>query len=135
MGGCESRLHTDRTPHGLYRAGELDQEAVAGSLNESTVVLLDLGLNHVAPQRPDPSEGPFFVLAHKLREPNHIGGKDRCEAASGHSGRPRALNAAANLSFMYRLPGVRSKTLATVILGNAWQKSASVRFASSTRPA
>src|SRR5215207_3664924 len=80
MGRCESRLHTDRTPNGLYRAGEVDQEAVAGSLNESTVVLLDLGLNHVAPQRPDPSEGPFFVLPHQLREPDHISGKDRCQS-------------------------------------------------------
>ena len=68
---------------GLYRAGELDQKAVAGSFNDSAVVLLDLGLDHVAPQRPDPSEGPFFVLAHKLREPNHIGGKDRAQTAAG----------------------------------------------------
>src|SRR5215208_6620706 len=31
-------------------------------------------------QRPDPSEGPFFVLPHQLREPDHISGKDCCEA-------------------------------------------------------
>src|SRR5215218_2214127 len=92
MCGCESRLRTDRTPNGLYRAGELDQKAVAGSLNDSTVVLLDLGLDHVAPQRPDPSEGPFFVLAHKLREPNHIGGKDRGETASGHGTETASAN-------------------------------------------
>jgi len=29
-------------PHGLYRAGELDQEAVAGSFNDSTLVLIKL---------------------------------------------------------------------------------------------
>src|SRR5215217_2311495 len=91
MGGCESRMHTYRTPNGLYRAGELDQKAVAGSFNDPAVVLLDLGLDHVAPQRPDPSEGPFFVLPHQLREPDHISGKDCCEAASGHSGRPAFL--------------------------------------------
>jgi len=39
---CESRLHTDRTPNGLYRAGELDQKAVAGSFNHSTLVLIKL---------------------------------------------------------------------------------------------
>jgi hypothetical protein len=43
-------LHLDRAAHHVDDAGELDQEPIAGGLDDAPAVLLDLGIGELAPQ-------------------------------------------------------------------------------------
>ena len=42
-------LHLDRASHGIDDAGELDEQAVAGGLDDAAAVLGDLGVRQLAP--------------------------------------------------------------------------------------
>ena len=44
-------LHLDRAAHRVDDAGELDQQAVAGGLDDAAAMLRDLGIEQFAPQR------------------------------------------------------------------------------------
>ena len=74
-------LHLDRAAHRIDDAGELDQQAVAGGLDDAAVVLGDLRVDQLAAERFEPFERAFLVRPHQPRIARHIGGEDRGEAA------------------------------------------------------
>ena len=82
-------LHRDRAAHRIDDAGELDQQAVAGGLDDAAVMLGDLRIDELAAQRPEAFEGALLVGAHQPRIARHIGREDRRETAGlAHSSRP-----------------------------------------------
>jgi hypothetical protein len=50
-------LHGDRTGHGLNDARELDQNAVAGRLDDATLVVGDLRVDQLAAMDTQPCQG------------------------------------------------------------------------------
>ena len=66
-------------------AGELDQEAVAGGLDDAALVLGDLRIEELAAQLLEAFERALLVCPHQPRIPRHIGGEDRGETTGrGH---------------------------------------------------
>jgi hypothetical protein len=63
-------LHFGRTTQGVDDARELDQQAVAGGLDEATLVLGDLWIEKIAAQRFEAFERAFLVRArtHDIHE-------------------------------------------------------------------
>jgi len=85
-------LHRDRAAHRIDGAGELDQPAIAGGLDDATVVLGDLRIDEIMPQRFEAFVRAFLVRSRQPRIPRHIGGEDRGETAGlAHSSGNPAL--------------------------------------------
>ena len=83
-------LHLDRAAHRIDDAGELDQEAVAGVLDDAAAVLGDLRIDQLAQVRLEALVRALLIRPHQPRVARHIGGEDRGEAADrGHSRRTR----------------------------------------------
>ena len=59
-------LHFDRAAHGVDHAAELDEAAVAGSLDDAAVMQGDGRIDQVAAQRPEPRQNAILV---RSREP------------------------------------------------------------------
>ena len=57
--------------------GELDQEAVAGGLDDAAAMLGDLGIEHLAAQRLQRRVRTLLVLSHQPRIAGDIGRQDR----------------------------------------------------------
>src|SRR5262249_54209297 len=74
-------LHFDRAAHRLDRAGELDQYAIARRLHDAPLVLGDLGVDQLAPMRPEPLQRALFVDADQTRVTRDIGGENGGEPA------------------------------------------------------
>ena len=74
-------LHGERAGDGLDHARELDQEAVAGRLDETAMMLCDLGIDQFAAMRFEPRERAFLVLAHQPAVARVIGREDRRQPA------------------------------------------------------
>jgi hypothetical protein len=76
----------------LDHARGLDQNAVAGCLDDAPAMLADFGVDQFAPMRPQPREGTFLVGAHKPAVPRDVrgenGGQPAFEAFGGQSGAP-----------------------------------------------
>jgi hypothetical protein len=60
-------LHGRRTDYGIYDACELDQHAIASSLDDPTIVLGDSGINDFAAVRLQRRKGADFVNSHEPR--------------------------------------------------------------------
>jgi hypothetical protein len=71
-----SPLDLGRTPNGIDRALELDQEAVAGVLDDAAAVLGDLRLDYLPEMRFDPLVRALLIHPHQTRIPRHVGGED-----------------------------------------------------------
>ena len=56
-------LHFDRAAHGVDHAAELDDEPVAGALEDAAVVDGDRRIDEVAAQRPKPRQRAILVRA------------------------------------------------------------------------
>ena len=69
-------LHLNRAAHGVDDAGELDQQAVAGGLDDAAAMLGDLRVDQLAPDRLQPRERAFLVRAHQPRIADDIGRHD-----------------------------------------------------------
>ena len=86
-------LHGNRAGDGLDHARELDQNAVAGGLNDAAAVLGDLGIDQCGAMRLEPREGVFLVGAHEPAVTRHVRGENRRQPAfgafRGQSGPPR----------------------------------------------
>ena len=67
--------------HRVHDARKLGEEAVACGLEEPTLVLGDLGLDHLGAELPDCRESTVLVLAHETAVADHIGRQDGGEAA------------------------------------------------------
>ena len=70
-------LHLDRAAHRVDDAGELDQQAVAGGLDDAAAMLGDLGVDQFAAERLQRRERAFLVRAHQPRVAGDIGRQDR----------------------------------------------------------
>ena len=67
-------LDFDGAAHRINDAGELDEQPIAGSLDDAAPVLLDLGIRQLAPDRLQRAERPFLVRPHQQRITGNIGG-------------------------------------------------------------
>jgi hypothetical protein len=74
-------LNLNRAAQRTDHAAELDEQAVAGSLDETAVVLVDLRIDQVAAQRLEAFERALLVGLDQPRIPRHISGEDRRETA------------------------------------------------------
>ena len=111
-------LHLDRAAHRIDDAGKLDQQAVAGGLDDAAVVLGDLRIDELAPQRLEAFERAFLVRAHQPRIARDIGGEYRSETAGlAHVASPderiffsRSTNGgAASVTVVHRMSRLMSK--------------------------
>jgi hypothetical protein len=81
----------DRTAHSIDDARELDQQPVAGGLDQAPAVLGDFRIEELATQRSEAFEGGALVDADQPRIRRHIGGQDRGETAGlAHFASPAA---------------------------------------------
>ena len=76
-------LDHDGAAHRIDHAAEFDQEPVAGGLDDTAVMLLDLGVGDFAPDRFERKQGPFLVRTHQPRIGDDIGGQDRRQPSLG----------------------------------------------------
>ena len=84
-------LHGDSAGDRLDHTRELDQESVAGCLDDPAFMAGDLRIEKLAAQPVEAFERAFLVRPHQPRIPGHIGGEDRGETAGlAHSTSPAA---------------------------------------------
>src|SRR6516165_10534419 len=76
-------LDLDGAPHRIDDAGELDEQPVAGRLDDAASVFLDLGIRQLSPDCLQRGERAFLIGTHQPRIAGDVGGEDRGEAASG----------------------------------------------------
>src|SRR5215469_3013257 len=79
---CHFALYFNRATHRIDDTGKFEEQAVAGSFDDATVMLLDLGIGQFAPDRLEACKGAFFVLTHQPRVACYIGGEDGGETAA-----------------------------------------------------
>jgi hypothetical protein len=72
-------LHLGRTSDRVDDAGEFDQEAVAGGLDDAAAMLCDLSVDDFGPECLEPAEGPFLVGFDQARMAGDVGREDRRE--------------------------------------------------------
>ena len=66
-------LNLDGAAHGLDHARELGQQPVAGGLDDSSAMLLDLRVDQSTPMLVQPCQGAFLVGAHETAVTGDIG--------------------------------------------------------------
>ena len=85
-------LHGNRAGDGLDHARELDQNAVAGGLNDAPAMLVDFGIDQLASMRPEPRERVFFVGPHEPAVARDVrgenGGQPPFDSFRGQNGAP-----------------------------------------------
>ena len=74
-------LDFGRAGHGIHDAGELDQHAVAGDLDDTTVVLRDLAVDEFPAMGLERAERRRLVQTHQAAVADHVGGEDSSEAS------------------------------------------------------
>ena len=83
------RLPLGRAAHRVDDAGELDEQPVAGGLDDAAVMLGDGRVDQLRAQRLEPRERALLVGAHQPGVAGDIGGEDRGELAlNGRRNRP-----------------------------------------------
>ena len=76
-------LDRDGAAHGLDRAGEIHQQAVAGALDDASLVHGDARLDELAKMLLEPAKRAFLVVAHEPAITGDVSRQDRCELAFG----------------------------------------------------
>ena len=66
-------LHLDRAAHGVDDAAELDDRAVAGSLDDTPVMRSDGGINEIATEAPQARQGAILVRRGESAVADNIG--------------------------------------------------------------
>ena len=84
----EAVLHFDGAAHGVDHAAELDDRAVAGALDDASVVHGDDRVDQVAAQCPEPRQRAIFVRPCKPAIAGDVGHQNRCEFAGLGHGAP-----------------------------------------------
>ncbi len=70
---CHLALQPDRAAHRVDDAGKLDQQPVAGGLDDVAAMLGDFGVRHFAAQRRQGRMRALLILAHQPRIAGDIG--------------------------------------------------------------
>src|SRR5262249_7274768 len=78
---AHAALHFHRAARSVHRAGEFDQNAVAGPLDDPAAMLGNFGLQEAAPKYVDPRERALFVSAHQPAVAGDVAGKNCCQSA------------------------------------------------------
>jgi hypothetical protein len=73
---AQTVLDGDRAPQGRDGAGKLGQKAIAGGLDQPSIVLGKAWLDQFAPQPANASIRAFFVALHQRRKPDDVRGQD-----------------------------------------------------------
>jgi hypothetical protein len=81
VAGDHLALQLDRTAHRVDDARELDEETVAGGLDDAPPMLGDFGIAQFAAHCPQRRERALFVLAHQPRIAGDIDRQDRRQPA------------------------------------------------------
>jgi hypothetical protein len=82
-------LNIDGTTQCRHRARELDEDAVAGDLDDAALVLRDFGVDQLLPVCLQPLKRTFLVSADEPAVARHVGGQYRCQLAFDALGRHR----------------------------------------------
>ena len=69
--------------HRIDDRGELDEEAIAGGLNNAALVLGNQRIDKLLAMSLERDERPFLIGAHEARIPRHARGKDGSEPQRG----------------------------------------------------
>ena len=75
-------LHLDGAAHRIDDAAEFDDAAVAGALDDPTVMDRDRWVDEVAAEGPEASEDAIFVRARKPAVADDVGHQNRDELAA-----------------------------------------------------
>jgi hypothetical protein len=70
----DALLHLDRASNRINDAGELDEHAVTGVLDDPAAVSGDGWIDHLAEKRPEPFVRTLLINPHQTRVAGHIGG-------------------------------------------------------------
>jgi len=70
-------LNLDRAAHRIDDARKLNQEPIAGGLDDATAMFGDLRVAELAADRPQCGESSFLVGLHQPRIARHVGRQDR----------------------------------------------------------
>src|SRR6266478_6265804 len=85
-------LHSDRTAYRVDDARRLDEQAIAGGLDDAPAMRVDLGIDQFASMRLQPCKGSFLVCTHEPAVTGDIrgknGGQPAFDAFCGQSGLP-----------------------------------------------
>src|SRR4051812_11883619 len=77
--GVQRALEFYSTPDSLHGARKLSQEPVSGCLEQTSLMLGQLGFNQLMPKSFDPGEGALVVLPHQARVPDYVRCENRCK--------------------------------------------------------
>ncbi len=72
-------LHLDGALHRFDYAWKLDQDSVAGGLDDVAVMLPDFRIQDLAPERFEAPKRAFLIGTHKPAVADNIDGEDRCK--------------------------------------------------------
>src|SRR5262249_23077269 len=71
--GAARRLHLDRTAHSIDHAGEFQEQAVAGGLDDAASMAGDHRVDHLVPKRFQRRQGAALVAPHQPRVARNVG--------------------------------------------------------------
>jgi len=80
------RLQLSRTTGRIDDAGKFDQQAVAGGLDDAAMMALDLRVDHLGAQYPEPAERALLIGLDQPRVAGDIGRQDRGKPAGRGQG-------------------------------------------------
>jgi hypothetical protein len=73
----EAVLHFDRAAHRVHNAAKLDENTVAGALDDAPMMGGDGRVDQVAPQSSQARQGAILVRTREPRVADHVGDQDR----------------------------------------------------------
>jgi hypothetical protein len=91
-------LHVDGAADGVDDASELDEDAVAGTLDDAAMMQGDGWINQVAAQRPQPRQRSLLVGSGKPALASHIGRQNGREFAGLRHGLPRCVSQSSTIT-------------------------------------
>ena len=87
-------LHLDGAAHRVDDAAELDEAAVAGALDDATVMHGDRRIDQIAAQRPEPRQDAILVRSREPAVADHVRDQDRRNFPGLAHGAPSGYHAA-----------------------------------------
>ena len=85
-------LHLDRAAHRVDHAAELNEAAVAGALDDASVMRGDGGIDQIAAQPPQPRQGAILVRAREPAVADDVRDQDRSNLPGfGHGAPSRVM--------------------------------------------